>query len=293
METSEDTEVSASHDCEKSTTAQSTSEMDTEQNTNTNDSCGTDSPKQPKQNETEKAFSCKNFSATNEDNAYQKDTNNEEISDEKSKNNTAVNSQTGVFKEPILITAPRMLKNKTGRTAEAFRDQTETTRDKEEDHEQICDKTDNKAGVHEVKRFKYATPAEQIKTQDIPIPYKEPAWGKLCTEDYSFEVIKNGIIVDTLDLRTKSFFVFGRLPSCDVTMEHPSLSRYHAVVQYCGTESDNMHVGWYLYDLDSTHGTWVNKVKVKPRVYIRLRVGYVIKFGGSSRLNILQVKCVA
>lgn len=287
METSEDMEVNGSHKCEKTITVQSTTKMDIEQNINNsessnNDSHGTDSPEQPKQSEIEKTFSSKNFSAADEDNSSQKGTNDKDISDGKSK--TMIDRQAGVFKEPVLIAAPRILKKKTGKTAEAFRDLVEITNDKEK----ICDKTENKTGAYEVKRFKYATPAEQIKTQDIPIPYKEPSWGTLCTEDYSFEVIKNGIVIDTLDLRTKSFFVFGRLPSCDITMEHPSLSRYHAVVQYCGTESNNMHVGWYLYDLDSTHGTWVNKIKVKPRVYMRLRVGYVIKFGGSSRLNILQ-----
>jgi pSer/pThr/pTyr-binding forkhead associated (FHA) protein len=76
-------------------------------------------------------------------------------------------------------------------------------------------------------------------------------------------------------------------------MDHPSLSRHHAVVQFCrvpsADENDKRDVGWYLYDLDSTHGTWINKNKVPPRTYMRLRVGYVIKFGGSTRLFILQV----
>jgi len=289
METSEITADSSSPEYEKGNAISSESEMNTEQ-----DKCTIDSPdaapdEDVKCDEMEGTFSHQNFSSSEKDSAPQQDSDSKEIGDKKDENNSGVASQTGIFKEPVSIIAPRLSKRKTGRTAEVFRDQTEKTKDKESDLEEIGNKGENTAGTYEVKRFKYATPAEQIKTQDIPIPYKEPSWGTLCVDDYSFEVIKNGIVVDALDLRTKSFFVFGRLPSCDVTMGHPSLSRYHAVVQYCGAETDGMHVGWYLYDLDSTHGTWVNKVKVNPHIYVRLRVGYVIKFGGSSRLNILQV----
>ncbi|XP_064601680.1 kanadaptin-like [Liolophura sinensis] len=133
---------------------------------------------------------------------------------------------------------------------------------------------------------KYAFPAQQLSQGTIP--YKEPSWGGPCEEQYKFEVLKNGTMLEDVDLTTKSFYVIGRLPSCDVTMEHPSLSRHHAVVQYCSQTSEKHEQGWYLYDLDSTHGTWINKIKIRPKVYNRLRVGHMIKFGGSSRLFILQ-----
>ena len=48
-------------------------------------------------------------------------------------------------------------------------------------------------------------------------------------------------------------------------------------------------VGFYLFDLDSTHGTQHNKRKCFPRTYYRLRVGHMLKFGGSTRTAILQV----
>lgn len=133
------------------------------------------------------------------------------------------------------------------------------------------------------------SPAEKLKQNEIPIPYREPDWGGPCEVMYSFEILKKGVIIEEIDLTTKSFHVFGRLPSCDITMEHPSLSRYHAVVQHCNTPSDKHSIGWYLYDLDSTHGTWINKNKIKPSTFYKLKVGHVIKFGGSTRLHILQV----
>ena len=132
------------------------------------------------------------------------------------------------------------------------------------------------------------SPAEKLKQNQTPLPYKEPDWGGPSEVMYSFEILKKGVIIEEIDL-TRSFHVFGRLHSCDVPMEHPSLSRYHAVVQHCSTPTEKHSVGWYLYDLDSTHGTWINKAKIKPNTYYRLKVGHVIKFGGSTRHHILQV----
>ncbi|XP_034531075.1 kanadaptin [Notolabrus celidotus] len=126
-----------------------------------------------------------------------------------------------------------------------------------------------------------------------PLPYVEPPWGGLAPESpYSLEILKNGTIVDTVPLTQRSFFVVGRLPVCDVSLEHPSISRYHAVIQYRGQGGEGESVGeergFYVHDLGSTHGTVVNKNKVPPKTYIRLRVGHVLKFGGSTRLFILQ-----
>lgn len=133
------------------------------------------------------------------------------------------------------------------------------------------------------------SPAEQLKLTQSAIPYKEPSWSGVPQDKYSFDVLKNGSIISSVALE-RPYYVFGRLPSCDVTMDHPSLSRYHAVVQYCTSPEDGTDPGWYLYDLDSTHGTWINKHKTYPNKYYRIRVGHVVKFGGSSRLHILQVR---
>ncbi|KAG7466063.1 hypothetical protein MATL_G00160850 [Megalops atlanticus] len=67
---------------------------------------------------------------------------------------------------------------------------------------------------------------------------------------------------------------------------------YHAVLQYRVRSGEDGAVGeeagFYAFDLGSTHGTFVNKNKIPPKTYIRLRVGHVLKFGGSTRLFILQ-----
>lgn len=156
-----------------------------------------------------------------------------------------------------------------------------------------CDKQQSETDTNQLQppsktNFETLSPAEKLRESNTPIPYKEPPWGGISSNKYCLEVLKNGVIIDTIKL-TKSFYVFGRLPSCDITMEHPSLSRHHAVLQFCKCRTESQNVGWYLYDLDSTHGTWINKNRVHSKKYYWIRVGHVLKFGGSSRLYILQV----
>ncbi|CAI5504788.1 unnamed protein product [Closterium sp. Naga37s-1] len=85
-----------------------------------------------------------------------------------------------------------------------------------------------------------------------------------------------------LVLSAKSAYMFGRIDRCDFLLQHPSISRYHAVIQY-GDDS-----AAFLMDLHSTHKTFLNKQQVKPGTFVTLRVGDVIKFGMSSRLYLFQ-----
>ena len=95
-------------------------------------------------------------------------------------------------------------------------------------------------------------------------------------------MLKTGTIIDTVDLGGRELFMIGRLEAtCDYVLEHPSISRQHAAIQFAENGAA------YLYDL-STHGTRVNKRQLKPRVYAKLGVGDVIQLGQSSRLLIFQ-----
>ncbi|KAI5634261.1 FHA domain-containing protein [Phthorimaea operculella] len=106
--------------------------------------------------------------------------------------------------------------------------------------------------------------------------------------DYALEVIKSGTLVDNIALNKKPYYVFGRLANCDVVMAHPTISRHHAVLQYKAFAAEGEPAsGWYLYDLGSTHGTFLNKEKLKPNHYTRVRVGHQIKFGTSTRIYIV------
>nr|CAG4641503.1 EOG090X026V [Eurycercus lamellatus] len=124
--------------------------------------------------------------------------------------------------------------------------------------------------------------------KNIDIGYTEPAWSGLCEEQFNVEVLKNGTIVQTEDLTKRPFFVIGRLPNCMIVLEHPSISRYHAVLQYRLKVDEQQDQGWYLFDLGSTHGTFLNKKQIPPKVYCRVRSGHVFKFGVSTRMFVLQ-----
>nr|XP_007969294.2 kanadaptin isoform X1 [Chlorocebus sabaeus] len=123
-------------------------------------------------------------------------------------------------------------------------------------------------------------------------PYQKPPWGGPATAPYSLETLKGGAILGTRSLKGMSYCLFGRLSGCDVCLEHPSVSRYHAVLQHRASgpdgECDSNGPGFYLYDLGSTHGTFLNKTRIPPRTYCRVHVGHVVRFGGSTRLFVLQ-----
>jgi dsRNA-specific ribonuclease len=93
--------------------------------------------------------------------------------------------------------------------------------------------------------------------------YQLPEWsGNLTEEGCMLEVIKNGVVLQTLPIGIhKEYVTLGRLSECDVSMEHPSISRYHAVIQF------DQQGAAFLYDLNSVHGTFLNKEKITSQVY--------------------------
>lgn len=106
-------------------------------------------------------------------------------------------------------------------------------------------------------------------------------------DHYFLEVIKNGIVIEKISL-SKDFISFGRLDVCDVLCEHPTLSRYHAILQYSSGDHPQYSQGFYVYDLNSTHGTYVNKTKVAPKQYTSFKLNSILKFGQSTRLYVLH-----
>jgi len=125
-------------------------------------------------------------------------------------------------------------------------------------------------------------------TKNVPVPYLEPKWSGKPTEEYKLEVLKSGVILEKIDLTERNFYVIGRLPSCHLSLAHPTISRYHAIIQYRAIADDKHSKGFYLYDLESTHGTFWNGHRIKSRTYVRLHGGHMIKFGCSQRKFILE-----
>ncbi|XP_021739356.1 kanadaptin-like [Chenopodium quinoa] len=121
----------------------------------------------------------------------------------------------------------------------------------------------------------------------VSVPYSVPPWSEAPALPFFLEVLKDGAIIDHYDVTKKGAYMFGRIDLCDFILEHPTISRFHAVLQFRGDEAA------YIYDLGSTHGTSVNKktgmdLCLNKKQYVELRVGDVIRFGLSTRLYIFQ-----
>ena len=69
-----------------------------------------------------------------------------------------------------------------------------------------------------------------------------------------------------------------------VGLAHPSCSRLHCVLQF---EAAAPH-GLFLWDNNSTHGTYVNKERVPPKDFTEVRVGDTLRFGDSSRSYVVE-----
>jgi pSer/pThr/pTyr-binding forkhead associated (FHA) protein len=120
------------------------------------------------------------------------------------------------------------------------------------------------------------------------LQYNIPESSAIPPIEYTLEVLRNGSIIDYISLSHRPYTVFGRSPDSDVVLEHPTISRYHAIVQYKSEFEHGQPAGLYLYDCDSTHGTFINKKRLEPKVYVRIKIGYIIKFGQSTRLYLVQ-----
>lgn len=110
--------------------------------------------------------------------------------------------------------------------------------------------------------------------------YQEPIDASVPDKPLILEVLKSGSIISNLEF-IQSKISFGRLQENDVVLDHPSSSRYHCVFQYSGGN-------WSLYDLESVHGTFLNKKRVESSSFVKLYSGDLVKFGASSRLYIIH-----
>ena len=107
---------------------------------------------------------------------------------------------------------------------------------------------------------------------------------------------KNDGLLDTYHISRQSAYLFGRERKvADIPVDHGSLSKQHAVLQYRSLPSKQQEIGAptklqckpYLMDLESTNGTFINGVRIDSARYYELRRGDVLSFGASSREYVL------
>jgi hypothetical protein len=118
--------------------------------------------------------------------------------------------------------------------------------------------------------------------------YLPPSWALsrisvlLPEEEFSLEVLKDGIVLEIINLK-KSHYIIGRQEDAvHITCAHGSISRQHAVLQY--SKNKTLH----LLDLKSAQGTYFNRDRVESGEYYRLCPGDQIKFGASTRVYVVS-----
>ncbi|XP_055833730.1 FHA domain-containing protein PS1-like isoform X2 [Solanum dulcamara] len=106
-----------------------------------------------------------------------------------------------------------------------------------------------------------------------------------------FTVLKNGAILKNIFLldnpppcsnqesEIEEILVVGRHPDCNITLEHPSISRFHLRIH-----SKPSSLSLSVTDLSSVHGTWISGKKIESGVKVKLKEGDRMQLGGSSRV---------
>ena len=147
---------------------------------------------------------------------------------------------------------------------------------------------------------KLAAAANTVKTanQTIVLKYHEPSESRKppARDQWRLYVFKDDEILETVPLSDQSCWLFGRETAvCDISLEHPSASKQHAVIQFRYIEKRNEfgdvkgRVKPYVLDLESANGTILNGEAVPPGRYVEVRDADVLTFGHSSREYVVQM----
>jgi len=109
--------------------------------------------------------------------------------------------------------------------------------------------------------------------------YYEPNWATRPATDYTICIFKGKEFLQKIDISQKSSYIIGRMTDCDILVNDQSVSRYHAVIQHGKG-------GVWIYDLGSTHRTFVNDHKplvndglLQIHKYKRILMYDIIMFG--------------
>ncbi|XP_013173399.1 PREDICTED: probable serine/threonine-protein kinase DDB_G0280133 isoform X1 [Papilio xuthus] len=136
--------------------------------------------------------------------------------------------------------------------------------------------------------------ADANTVNGVVIKYAEPDDAKQPKRRWRFYPFKGDKALPILYIHRQSCFLIGRDKKVvDIALEHPSISKQHAALQYRATPfarpdgSQGRRVRPYVIDLESANGTFVNNKKIEPRRYVELLERDVVKFGFSQREYVL------
>ncbi|GLB38550.1 putative SMAD FHA domain-containing protein [Lyophyllum shimeji] len=142
-----------------------------------------------------------------------------------------------------------------------------------------------------------AAETNTVKTADgttTVLKYNEPPEARKPTVGWRLYVFKGSEQVELLHIHRQSAYLIGRdRLVADISVDHPSCSKQHAVIQYRHIQQKNEFGDTksltkpFIIDLESTNGTLVNDETIPAARYYELKAGDVIKFGQSTREYVL------
>jgi smad nuclear-interacting protein 1 len=143
-----------------------------------------------------------------------------------------------------------------------------------------------------------AKEANTVAGTSTVLKYHEPAEARKppAKEQWRMYVFKQKDLLDTVQLYQRSCWLAGRDQNVtDMTLEHPSISKQHAVIQFRFQTTTNEYgdktnkVKPYLIDLESANGTKLNGKLIATSRYVQLVDQDVISFGDSEREYVMML----
>lgn len=143
-----------------------------------------------------------------------------------------------------------------------------------------------------------AKEANTVAGTNTVLKYHEPAEARKppSREQWRMYIFKGKDMLDTVYLYQRSCWLMGRDQAvADLHLEHPSISKQHAVIQFRHITKTNEYgdreskVKPYLIDLESANSTHLNGKKVAASSFVELLDGDVIKFGESEREYVMML----
>ncbi|KAJ7991449.1 hypothetical protein DPEC_G00283980 [Dallia pectoralis] len=113
-----------------------------------------------------------------------------------------------------------------------------------------------------------------------------PSWAGKPPSGLHLDVVKGDKLVEKLIIDEKKFYLFGRNPDvCDFTIDHQSCSRVHSALVY------HRHLKRvFLIDLNSTHGTFLGRIRLESHKPQQVPIDSTMSFGASTRVYTLREK---
>ncbi|KAJ7069640.1 smad nuclear interacting protein 1 [Mycena amicta] len=126
------------------------------------------------------------------------------------------------------------------------------------------------------------------------LKYNEPPEARKPVVGWRLYVFKGDEQVELLHIHRQSAYLIGRdRIVADISVDHPSCSKQHAVIQYRFIQQKDEFgtskgvIKPFIIDLESTNGTFVNGAAIPVSRYYELKASDVIKFGTSTREYVL------